>query len=104
MKSKLELGIFIGGPKAVAIVYDMAHVEPVIAALCSITGDDPDDYTATDMDNPTIASPEEVAAIEAAIGNLNAEAPTGSDPFVWTDEMKNDLMDSLKTISELEND
>jgi hypothetical protein len=45
-------GIFIGGPHACATVYDMAHVEVVIKALCEVTGDDQDDYTATDLDNP----------------------------------------------------
>lgn len=47
-----DSGIFIGGPSASATVYDMAYVEAVIAALCEVSGDDPDDYTATVLDEP----------------------------------------------------
>jgi hypothetical protein len=48
----LRGGIFIGGPKACAIVFDKNHVEIVIEALCKVTGDNGTDYTATDLDNP----------------------------------------------------
>lgn len=43
-------GYFLGGPSASAIVFDMADVESVILALCARTGDDPDDYTSTEID------------------------------------------------------
>lgn len=47
MSKLLEGAIFVGGPQASAIVYDRAHIEPVIQALCQVTGEDPDDYSAT---------------------------------------------------------
>lgn len=47
MSKLLEGAIFVGGPQASAIVYDRAHIEPVIHALCRVTGEDPDDYSAT---------------------------------------------------------
>lgn len=50
---------FISGPNASAIVYDMKHAEPVIAALCSVTEDDPDEYTVTDPDDPSFMHDEE---------------------------------------------
>lgn len=40
---------FISGPLACAYVYRYEHIEPVIAALCEITGDDNDEYTATEV-------------------------------------------------------
>lgn len=40
---------FISGPNACATVYDRAHIEPVVAALCMATGDDNEDYTATEL-------------------------------------------------------
>lgn len=45
-------GFFIGGPHATAVVYDLKHTESVIAALCSCTGDDADDYTVTNLSQP----------------------------------------------------
>ncbi len=50
----LDHGYFIGGPHASAMVYSLDHAEPVIAALCSVTEDDPDDYTVTDLAAPMI--------------------------------------------------
>jgi len=47
----LKGGIFIGGPNAECIVFSKAHVEPAIAAMCMVTGDDHEDYTATSLDN-----------------------------------------------------
>jgi hypothetical protein len=47
------LGFFVSGPKASATVYNEDHIEPIINTLCELTGDDPDDYTATDLDAPT---------------------------------------------------
>lgn len=63
----LKDGIFIGGPSASAIVYNRKFIESVIRALCEATGDDAEDYTATDLDNPRIASGEELEAIKKAI-------------------------------------
>ena len=60
-------GIFIGGPSASAIVFDAAHVELIIAALASHTGDDAEEYTATDLDNPKVLNKEEIAQIQKAI-------------------------------------
>lgn len=68
MNKKSNLGIFVSGPSASAMIHEWSQVEALIAALASVTGDDNDDYTATDLDNP-IASPEEVAAIQKAIDN-----------------------------------
>jgi hypothetical protein len=50
MKEDSNSGFFISGPKACATVYHRRFIEPVIAALCSETNDDPEDYTATDLD------------------------------------------------------
>lgn len=50
---KSVLGYFVSGPHASATVYDYDHIEPIIKTLCEITGDDADDYTATDLDHPT---------------------------------------------------
>lgn len=60
-------GIFISGPTGSAIVFDKSHIESVIAVLASHTGDDADDYTATDLDNPKVVSKEEIAEIQKAI-------------------------------------
>ena len=54
MKTKSHLGFFIGGPSASATVYDKDHIEPIIKTLCEITGDDPEDYTATDLEEPGV--------------------------------------------------
>ena len=43
---------YINGPGASAIVYDMDHAAAVIEALCSVTKDDPSEYTTTDMGDP----------------------------------------------------
>lgn len=43
------LRYFIGGPNACAYVDKHEHVEAVITALCECTGDDSEDYTATDL-------------------------------------------------------
>lgn len=40
---------FISGPSATVTVRKRSHVEPVIKALCEITGDLSEDYTATDL-------------------------------------------------------
>ena len=40
---------FLSGPNASAVVFNAEHIEPVIAALVAKTGDDPEDYTATDL-------------------------------------------------------
>lgn len=50
----LKGGHFVGGPNASAIVYNTKYIEPVIKALCLLTGDDEDDYTATSLDNPQV--------------------------------------------------
>lgn len=52
MNTQSKEGFFIGGPNACATVYERNHIEAVIKALCSVTGDDEDDYTATDLDHP----------------------------------------------------
>jgi hypothetical protein len=51
-KDVSENGFHIGGPNGCAVVYERRFIEPVIAALASVTGDDADDYTATDIDMP----------------------------------------------------
>ena len=40
---------FISGPSATITLRNRSHVEPVIKALCEITGDLSEDYTATDL-------------------------------------------------------
>lgn len=40
---------FVGGPNASFIVFDKLLIEPLIAATCKENGDDPDDYTATEL-------------------------------------------------------
>jgi hypothetical protein len=59
-------GFFVGGPHGSFIVYDSSHVSPLLEALCEVNGDDSDDYTCTDLDNPVVASPEEVELIKKA--------------------------------------
>jgi hypothetical protein len=55
----LQGGIFIGGPRATAVVFSRLHVEAVVDALCAITGDDESDYTATPLDENARATPNE---------------------------------------------
>lgn len=43
----IDYGYYVDGPNAAAIVFKHKHIEPVIAALAQMEGDDPDDYTAT---------------------------------------------------------
>ena len=45
----VERGFLIGGPGAAAIIFKIEHAEPVIAALCSVTEGDPDEYTVTSL-------------------------------------------------------
>lgn len=42
-------GFLIDGPNGTAMVLDRAFIEPKIAALCENNGDDPEDYTATEL-------------------------------------------------------
>lgn len=59
-------GFLIDGPNGTAMVLDRAFIEPKIAALCENNGDDPEDYTATELymkawrgravDKPTMAA------------------------------------------------
>lgn len=112
----LKGGIFVSGPKASVIVYDRELVETVIKAICEATGDDSDDYTATDLDNPRIASGEELEAIEKAIEleigkafgewnlqDLIAQSPTGQKPFIWNEDQTEELMEGFRQIQEIEN-
>lgn len=45
----------IGGPSASAIIYDIGHADPVIAALCNATGDEPSEYTILDLHDSIVA-------------------------------------------------
>lgn len=42
-------GVFVGGPSGSDFVEDRSIVEARIRALCDANGDDPDDYTATQL-------------------------------------------------------
>lgn len=42
-------GFLIDGPHGTAMVLDRAFIEPKIEALCENNGDDPGDYTATEL-------------------------------------------------------
>lgn len=39
----------VGGPNASFIVFDKQLIEPLIEATCKLNGDDPDEYTATEL-------------------------------------------------------
>lgn len=41
--------VFIGGPSASIFTNSFEAIEPLIQALCYITGDDSEDYTATNL-------------------------------------------------------
>lgn len=40
---------FVGGPNASFIVFNKELIEPLIEAACTTNGDDPDEYTATEI-------------------------------------------------------
>lgn len=42
-------GFLVDGPHGSALVHSGAMIEPKIAALCENNGDDPDDYTASEL-------------------------------------------------------
>lgn len=50
-------GFLIDGPHGSALVHAAPLIEPKIAALCANNGDDPDDYTATELFALSIRGP-----------------------------------------------
>lgn len=76
-----DTAYFLGGPSACAIVFDREYIEPVIGLLCEKTGDDSEDYTATDCSRDDVlgtmllaeALGEETAATPSPIMDMTAE-------------------------------
>lgn len=46
--------IYVDGPHGSFVVYDMKYVEAMIKAMCKINGDDTDEYTATNLNKPSV--------------------------------------------------
>lgn len=72
-KDVSENGFHIGGPNGYAVVYERRFIEPVIAALAAVTGDDAGDYTATDIDDPCVTSIDIESVFENAKSNRDGE-------------------------------
>lgn len=62
---QIESRYFLSGPNASCVIFDKSKTEQFISAMALMTGDDPDDYTCTDLQNPTGKPAERAEDVEA---------------------------------------